>query len=334
MSRFILAYLLLILFTITAPFQLHAAVYTQSDQKVKVTAATPAEINAWGICWRVAALGSYEVMVPFKTANEWTHFIANVPTNMVTISPCLPPACTADGTACAAGSDCCSGICTGSICMPPPCKIPGETCAVAGDCCSNICTGSICMPPPCKTPGETCAVGSDCCSNICTGSICMPPPPVCKAVGETCTVSADCCSPATCAGGVCTLACVPACPPPFACTNGNCVCTPNCDGKTCGNNGCGGSCGSCISPATCTTGQCIDHGCLGSTAPKTCLGGCKSYYPQWDAYCWCMTRAEKIAGHHNATKARGITVRCTDTNSWLYHHVVGPFCSQLCSDTP
>ncbi len=35
------------------------------------------------------------------------------------------------------------------------------------------------------------------------------------------------------------------------------VCTPNCTGKTCGADGCSGSCGSCTSPATCQSGNCV-----------------------------------------------------------------------------
>ena len=36
------------------------------------------------------------------------------------------------------------------------------------------------------------------------------------------------------------------------------VCNPSCDGKECGPDGCGGSCGECESPETCATGQCVN----------------------------------------------------------------------------
>ena len=37
-----------------------------------------------------------------------------------------------------------------------------------------------------------------------------------------------------------------------------CSCTPSCSGKTCGDNGCGGSCGTCAAPATCgAAGSCV-----------------------------------------------------------------------------
>ena len=35
-------------------------------------------------------------------------------------------------------------------------------------------------------------------------------------------------------------------------------CVPNCSGKDCGDDGCGGSCGSCSSGQTCSSGQCVD----------------------------------------------------------------------------
>jgi hypothetical protein len=38
------------------------------------------------------------------------------------------------------------------------------------------------------------------------------------------------------------------------------VCLPDCLGKVCGDDGCGGSCGSCVLPLICTangTGQCV-----------------------------------------------------------------------------
>lgn len=71
-----------------------------------------------------------------------------------------------------------------------------------------------------------------------------------------------------------------------------CGCVPNCAGKQCGDDGCGGQCGTCTSPATCNaSGQCVtactpnctgkqcgDDGCgglcpPGCTAPSVCQGG-------------------------------------------------------------
>lgn len=56
------------------------------------------------------------------------------------------------------------------------------------------------------------------------------------------------------------------------CNNGVCngasSCTPNCNGKTCGDNGCGGSCGVCSS-GTCSNGLCTSQ----STGTNQCSSG-------------------------------------------------------------
>jgi hypothetical protein len=58
-------------------------------------------------------------------------------------------------------------------------------------------------------------------------------------------------------------------------------CTPNCAGKTCGDDGCGGSCGACAVNQTCQGGTCVcacppDQVCLGNGSCATvCFGeGC------------------------------------------------------------
>jgi hypothetical protein len=50
-------------------------------------------------------------------------------------------------------------------------------------------------------------------------------------------------------------------------------CTPNCDRKICGDDGCGGSCGSCVAPETCQNGDCK---CIPRCAPTNACGpdGC------------------------------------------------------------
>jgi hypothetical protein len=51
---------------------------------------------------------------------------------------------------------------------------------------------------------------------------------------------------------------------------GETACTPNCSGKLCGDNGCGGSCGTCTGGKTCNaSGQCVSS-CTPNCAGKTC----------------------------------------------------------------
>lgn len=46
----------------------------------------------------------------------------------------------------------------------------------------------------------------------------------------------------------------------YGCSNGRCnTCTPNCAGKQCGDNGCGGSCGTCYPGQICTGNVCVNQ---------------------------------------------------------------------------
>ena len=88
-------------------------------------------------------------------------------------------------------------------------------------------------------------------------------------------------------------------------------CTPDCTNKTCGNNGCGGSCGTCPDYQNCVDGKCKCPGtqvdCFGTCKPlgtntdcsacgdectggKSCQGGqCKCPEPQVDCFGTCTT---------------------------------------------
>jgi hypothetical protein len=54
-------------------------------------------------------------------------------------------------------------------------------------------------------------------------------------------------------------------------------CQPNCAGKACGDDGCGGSCGQCSAPATCKLGKCCTPACAGfECGDNGCGGTCGS----------------------------------------------------------
>jgi hypothetical protein len=66
--------------------------------------------------------------------------------------------------------------------------------------------------------------------------------------------------------------------------NQKALCTPTCDGRPCGDDGCGASCGSCGTGSVCAEGSCL---CL--SGYKACQGAC---IPQSD----CCTAADCPAG--------------------------------------
>lgn len=85
---------------------------------------------------------------------------------------------------------------------------------------------------------------------------------------------------ATCSGGD---TCIDgACEPP--------VCEPQCSGKVCGPDGCGGTCGTCEAGAPCVAGQCEGPICTpscGECGPDGCGGSCGNCPGGWN----CVTGA-------------------------------------------
>jgi len=92
-------------------------------------------------------------------------------------------------------------------------------------------------------------------------------------------------------------------------------CTPNCSGKQCGDNGCGGSCGSCSSTQTCnSSGMCIEK-CTPNCSSKVCgsdgcggsCGSCTGLDICISGQCQCVQSCSgKICGDDN-----GCGGRCT-----------------------
>ena len=72
----------------------------------------------------------------------------------------------------------------------------------------------------------------------------------CKADGQRCRTSRSCCGTSG-NNGVCVKA--------SGAKFGVC-CTPDCTGKDCGDDECGGSCGTCTAPGTCISGTCCGNG--------------------------------------------------------------------------
>jgi hypothetical protein len=90
------------------------------------------------------------------------------------------------------------------------------------------------------------------------------------------------CAP-SCAGNVCNVTdgcnglCV--CVEGEKCSEaGQCVnaCTPNCSGKECGSDGCGGVCGECPGDGTCSNGSCLGGGMQAPPTPPGSSSGGKS----------------------------------------------------------
>lgn len=140
-------------------------------------------------------------------------------------------------TVCQSGTCVCQSTCLGKLC--------GET-----DGCGGKCTG--CQEyATCNTNTWTC----DCPGSWCDGNCCQLTEK-CSADGAACVPAGDPCQNCGCGE---------------TCQSGQCVFTA-CDGKECGDDGCGNSaaCGTCGPGETCENNKCVLEPCKGST-PHRCF---------------------------------------------------------------
>ncbi|TNF29909.1 MAG: hypothetical protein EP329_14660 [Deltaproteobacteria bacterium] len=206
------------------------------------------------------------------------------------------PAC--DGKSC--GADGCGGSCGGcdggavcdadgacvcvpevayaccedgaSLCAVDSCGVVGAvTAACPGGCqdgvcasCAPACDGKACGPDGCNGSCGTCdGEGEVCVAGQCT---CVP------AVGTACCGDAVCPVDSCGVKGDAVEACA------YGCASGACQpCVPACDGKDCGDDGCGGTCGDapCDGGEICVEGvcSCVDEGatvCCGADGASRC----------------------------------------------------------------
>jgi hypothetical protein len=154
-----------------------------------------------------------------------------------------------------AGSDCAPGL----SCVKPSSTAPAPVCM-------RFCNTA----HACPKAGQTCVPLANGAGAASAYSVCGPPMGPCTP--NPCTSANK--NVCTVAGGAAQCACNAG----YSDQAGACVkiCVPSCAGKTCGSDGCGGSCGSCAAPATCkASGQCCAANCAGKTCgPDGCGGTC------------------------------------------------------------
>ncbi len=189
-----------------------------------------------------------------------------------TCEPCVPSCVNGQGQVKQCGDDGCGGSCG----MCPP----GKQCA--DDEGEGLCVDCIaqCMHP--LEPDTPMACGPNSCPAGCLDVGLAPcknqsdcdPGQQCNAQTGMCVACGSCgsCPP----GWICDVE-TEKDPEIYVCE----ICTPNCSGKECGDNGCGGMCGICPSGFDCTEdGICIKEcnptaGCFGKECgPNGCPHGC------------------------------------------------------------
>jgi len=203
---------------------------------------------------------------------------------------------------CPSGYNCQGGECIEDVCTP---NCTGKECGYNG-CGSGWDAGNCGICPS----NKSCQSGT--CVSNCTDQ--------CSSVGETA------CS------GVQIKVCkdynlddclewrTSSCPSSQTCVGGKCVCTPQCSGKNCGSDGCGGSCGNCAYGSKCIDDNCCTPNCTGKDCGDDgCGGSCGSV-------CW-PSSDECLNGNtlrdYNAASCEGN--KCVSTFNDVY-------CNQGCSD--
>lgn len=184
--------------------------------------------------------------------------------------------CDAKGACLACAPDCKDKVCGDDGCggLCGTCSAPTSACE--GGKCVDPCkpTPLLCKANPCGDDGcggtcGTCKSGEACTAGKCVGLPPVDDPTSCKG---HCSGTA----PAGCS-------CMPSCKTFDTCCkdyDALCLCTPDCTGKECGSNGCGGGCGACpdAKPACGADGKCTDKctpQCKGATCgPDGCGGTC------------------------------------------------------------
>jgi hypothetical protein len=196
------------------------------------------------------------------------------------------PTCDAFGTSCPSGQACNTPAVDESGAVFTACgatgdKLEADPCTLGatsgGDCapglvCVQRTNGNLCMRL--CDPSHACRAGQTC-STLTAGGKTIP--------WGGCDPPEDACHPDPCTTPhqtVCTLnagAASCACDSGYMNVGGACQCVPQCSGKGCGPDGCGGSCGTCDSTQLCSSaGQCVcKPQCTGKVCgPDGCGGTC------------------------------------------------------------
>ena len=169
------------------------------------------------------------------------------------------------------GKDCGDDGCGGSC---GDCAGPSEICTDQAVCCTPVCDGKECGPGGCGGNCGECEEGLNCDGGMCIDGVpggCQEADgPGCDGCGcEDCVVAED----SYCLETLWDALCVQYCKE----CGTTCPCFPDCENKTCGNDGCGGQCGECPKYEYCLDGQCELDACGGVQWEGCCDEGTLVY---------------------------------------------------------
>jgi len=276
-----------------------------------------------------------------------------------------------EGWICLAGGTCCEIMCEDKQCGPDGCGGDCGTCEEGNYCdgdglcqvCS--CEGKECGGDGCGNPCGTCADGKACDADGKCGEVdesCKtkdtPGCPGCACEACVCAMDAWCCETSwdslcvqecefDCDGPPCSQYCFPDCVGKN-CGNDGCggtcgecaegtVCDPNgykcwecsCEGKQCGEDECGNSCGECEGEASCNNGVCVPKGCAPLEGPGCGGCDCEDCVCAIDSYC-CDTMWDSICAGICGDDCDG----CPCAPDCLFKECGGDGCDGSCGECP
>ncbi len=176
-----------------------------------------------------------------------------------------------DGDACTEGEACHAGTCTGGVSKTctalDACHEVGPCDPASGEC-SN----------PVSADGKGCDDGFACTEDdACQGGVCVGTAVTCGAPDVACAVATCQESAQGCVidASDCECSNDDACGPGHVCVEGSCECLPSCEGRDCGSDGCGGTCGTCEPGQACSLeGACVcQPDCMGKVCGSDGCGG-------------------------------------------------------------
>ncbi len=165
--------------------------------------------------------------------------------------------CTGAQEACVDFQCVCQPDCNGKECGTDGCE---GSCGTCEDPVYPLCNAGTCecQEGTCGGATPTCLAGNCICENLICGDVCCGAGQICNAADACCT---PLCDGKECGPDGCDSTCG-TCPAQHVCAGGGqCICIPDCTGKECGDDGCGGSCGECEVGDTCWKQQCTPIEC-------------------------------------------------------------------------
>jgi hypothetical protein len=205
--------------------------------------------------------------------------------------------CAADGNSFQMKTDCgtaalcneSAGMCTASVCASGQFSCQGNTLATCNSDGSAYATMLACGTKTCDAAGGDCNLcepGQKTCDSTSPSGVLT-----CNATGQGYDQS-TCSGTMRCAGAGQCVECIADadCGTGKQCRNSKCACMPQCTGKQCGPDGCGGTCGSacgfgtmcdstgtCVCAPSCFAKNCGSDGCNGSCGTCSAGQGCNAF---------------------------------------------------------